>query len=114
MVFDKYIQLKKLAQTRVDASTGFDIFDLNSTELVFWEKDTTLKMADEGDLRLAYPGGGVIDLTKKTQSSDQDLIKLYTSFVNSLYNLTGTGGYIWKAHIEMIVLYFLTTTPLAS
>lgn len=68
-------------------------------------------MANAGDLRLARPQGGMIDLRKNLQSSSDGITKLYKTFINSLYNLTGTNGYIWSAHISMIVLYLLITTP---
>lgn len=34
-LYNKYVELKTAAQSRIDISIGFDIFDINTTELVF-------------------------------------------------------------------------------
>ena len=85
-LYNKYVELKTAAQSRIEISIGFDIFDINTTELVFWDKDITLRMANAGDLRLARPQGGMIDLRKNLQSSSDGITKLYKTFINSLYN----------------------------
>ena len=113
-MFDKYTEQKGIAKKRINLSEDFDVFDLNAKFMyinIFWGKDITLHMIEIGDLRLISQGGGKINVKTSINLSDEELIKLYKSFVNCFFSLTGTNGYIWSHRINMIVLYFLTTTP---
>ena len=113
-MFDKYTEQKGISKKRINLSEDFDVFDLNAKFMyinIFWGKDITLHMIEIGDLRLISQGGGKINVKTSINLSDEELIKLYKSFVNCFFSLTGTNGYIWSHRINVIVLYFLTTTP---
>ena len=75
-LFELYNKLRAEAKNSLDLGNNFDIFDINATELVFWDKDINLKLASEGNLKLIKPNGGFIDVSHKIMSPKKELLDL--------------------------------------